>query len=605
MATEPLLAATRRSRGRAEAFARSLHSKLRSLSGSEAPETSDEADYDGDSGGGDNANANCHVRLCSSSSGDDIFFDMDLSPQSPEEEVSPSELHVLMVNSLNMATGIEEASEDTAEEAAEEEEEDSEVCPVSRSEEAEEAARSGTSPQSDCSSDYFDPESFEDARTDEVEEKPLLEGVVKVVTCNGFATDSANHLHSFAFTCAELLPTGTEAAASPPPQQNGEQPQHTERRHPWNRVNHRHKAGTPEALREIQNLPPEEDSDAEEKPVVSPSTRKAAVPLGKFVFEKSEEDKLQERAIEQIKQGKELPEEFKGGLCPGPLAEAAAAATVAEAEAETTAEVRVVEEETKAEEQGSEAGSEGTDSEGKTPRVRRCSSLKTGKTPPGTPGRKKIVRFADVLGLDLADVRTFLDEIPRVPSSAYSDLRGTEMAPVDAVPPIPQLALSFGAAPGRCLVAAFQQPGGQPDFLDRVRERQVCLENAIVRDPGLLSIAGTVRVRNLDFHKSVHVRYTTDGWRSFADLQASYVANSCDGFSDKFTFVLYAAHTMSVGQRLEFAVRFQCKGQQFWDANGGSNYAFECLPAASATGTCSMPMPIPSSPDDSSWRSFY
>ena len=33
---------------------------------------------------------------------------------------------------------------------------------------------------------------------------------------------------------------------------------------------------------------------------------------------------------------------------------------------------------------------------------RRCSSLKSGKTPPGTPGHKKIVRFADVLGLDLS-----------------------------------------------------------------------------------------------------------------------------------------------------------------------------------------------------------
>lgn len=62
------------------------------------------------------------------------------------------------------------------------------------------------------------------------------------------------------------------------------------------------------------------------------------------------------------------------------------------------------------------------DDDTKPQRVRRCSSLKTGKTPPGTPGRKKIVRFADVLGLDLADVKTFLDEIPTVPRSAYADL---------------------------------------------------------------------------------------------------------------------------------------------------------------------------------------
>jgi hypothetical protein len=62
---------------------------------------------------------------------------------------------------------------------------------------------------------------------------------------------------------------------------------------------------------------------------------------------------------------------------------------------------------------------ESSDSYSLPHRIQRSSSLKTGKTPPGTPGRKKIVRFADVLGLDLADVRTFLDEIPNVPTSAF------------------------------------------------------------------------------------------------------------------------------------------------------------------------------------------
>jgi len=56
------------------------------------------------------------------------------------------------------------------------------------------------------------------------------------------------------------------------------------------------------------------------------------------------------------------------------------------------------------------------------PVIRRCSSLKTCKTPPGNATCKKIVRFADALGLDLADVRTFLDEIPKIPNSAFNDL---------------------------------------------------------------------------------------------------------------------------------------------------------------------------------------
>ncbi|CAD1475078.1 unnamed protein product, partial [Heterotrigona itama] len=233
-------------------------------------------------------------------------------------------------------------------------------------------------------------------------------------------------------------------------------------------------------------------------------------------------------------------------------------------------------------------------------KIRRCSSLKTGKTPPGTPGRKKIVRFADVLGLDLADVRTFLDEIPKIPNSAYSDLIYDDIfqkdtSPLSTSPNTTQWGARYmesrrgsGFAPpsrkiDRTLVPLFEQPGGQPNFLDLVRERRVCLENVLIQDPLTLCIHGTVRVINLDFHKSVHIRYTLNSWRNFSDLQAIYVPNSCDGFSDKFSFVLYC-HTLPVGQRLEFAVRFQCKGEQYWDNNAGANYCFQCLPASSTVG---------------------
>ncbi|XP_053970999.1 glycogen-binding subunit 76A isoform X1 [Hylaeus volcanicus] len=228
-------------------------------------------------------------------------------------------------------------------------------------------------------------------------------------------------------------------------------------------------------------------------------------------------------------------------------------------------------------------------------KIRRCSSLKTGKTPPSTPGRKKIVRFADVLGLDLADVRTFLDEIPKIPNSAYSDLIyddsfQKDTSPVNSLPNtwnnLDSRRSSSAFSPrklDRTLVPLFQQPGGQANFLDLVRERRVCLENALVQDPVSFCIQGTVRVINLDFHKSVHIRYTLNSWRNFSDLQATYVPNSCDGFSDKFAFVLYC-HTLAVGQRLEFAVRFQCKGEQYWDNNAGANYCFQCLPASSPVG---------------------
>ncbi|XP_035908292.1 glycogen-binding subunit 76A-like [Anopheles stephensi] len=220
--------------------------------------------------------------------------------------------------------------------------------------------------------------------------------------------------------------------------------------------------------------------------------------------------------------------------------------------------------------------------ESKPQRIRRCSSLKTGKTPPGTPGRKKIVRFADVLGLDLTDVRTFMDEVPKVPQSAFEDLT---IAPA-AEQPMPEI-ISLGPKADRVLVPLFQQPGALPCFLDRVREKQVNLENAAVTDPITLTITGTVRVRNLDFHKSVYVRYTLDNWRSYADLQAVYAENSCDGFSDKFSFTLHG-NSVQVGQRIEMAIRFHCRGEQFWDNNYDTNYVFQCLPITQPTPMSSL-----------------
>lgn len=214
-------------------------------------------------------------------------------------------------------------------------------------------------------------------------------------------------------------------------------------------------------------------------------------------------------------------------------------------------------------------------------RVRRCSSLKTGKTPPGTPGRKKYVRFADVLGLDLADVKTFMDEIPVVPRSAYEDLLVTPDDDSDDVGINETDSSPFGGpSVQKILVPLFLQPGGVPGFLDLVREQSVCLENVMVTDPICLTISGTVRVRNLDFNKSVHVRYTLDSWQTYSDFQAMYIPNSCDGFSDKFSFTIFG-NSLQIGQRIEMAVRFSCKGDHFWDSNSGANYCFQCMPANS------------------------
>ncbi|XP_071521682.1 uncharacterized protein [Panulirus ornatus] len=213
-------------------------------------------------------------------------------------------------------------------------------------------------------------------------------------------------------------------------------------------------------------------------------------------------------------------------------------------------------------------------------RIKRSSSLKCGKTPPGTPGRKKIVRFADMLGLDLAAVRTFLGGgVPHVPRSAFWDLQVEKEAAVISSG-FSSMAAAL-AVPRRVLTPLFQQPGSQLNFLERVRNQRVVVENVEVGED--MSVRGIVRVLNLDFHKSVSVRYTFDHWRNFHEATATYVPGSYDGLTDRFSFLLWGSFLQDNGA-LVFCVRYQTLGQDFWDNNYGNDYVLQCYTTPGVPG---------------------
>ncbi|XP_070190227.1 uncharacterized protein [Littorina saxatilis] len=195
--------------------------------------------------------------------------------------------------------------------------------------------------------------------------------------------------------------------------------------------------------------------------------------------------------------------------------------------------------------------------------LRKSTSLKSSKTPPGTPRRKKVVRFADAMGLDLESVRHILnlESPPKIPASAMKDLQ-------------------FGMGEDRkgmgtkFIVETFQQPGADMGFRERVMCEKVALENALIVSG---SITGVVRVANISFHKSVRVRYTINGWATFHDISASYMVNSNDGSTDRFSFTIVPPYDFGPGSKLEFAVSFNANGSEFWDNNRGANYGFECF----------------------------
>ncbi|KAM9288629.1 protein phosphatase 1 regulatory subunit 3E [Morus bassanus] len=209
-----------------------------------------------------------------------------------------------------------------------------------------------------------------------------------------------------------------------------------------------------------------------------------------------------------------------------------------------------------------------------------------------SPSRRKTVRFADSLGLELTSVRHFCEaDLPRVPPPAApprpADLLKTRKPPaLGDLEPVP-----FGPP---LLEPLFPpQPGAGPGFAERVRQHKVRLEWVRAEPAGL---RGAVRVLNLAYEKAVSVRYTLDGWASCAEVPAAYQpAGPADGLTDRFAFLLPLPAAEAA---LEFAVRYRVAGAEYWDNNEGENYRLRGgrrVPPAAGP---------PQDPDSTAWIHF-
>ncbi|XP_074957407.1 protein phosphatase 1 regulatory subunit 3E-like [Phalacrocorax aristotelis] len=218
-----------------------------------------------------------------------------------------------------------------------------------------------------------------------------------------------------------------------------------------------------------------------------------------------------------------------------------------------------------------------------------------------SPSRRKTVRFADSLGLELTSVRHFCEaDLPQVPLPAplppqprSADLFKTRKPPVlgDLEPVL------FGPPPLLLEPLFPPQPGASPGFAERVRQHKVRLEWVRAEPAGL---RGAVRVLNLAYEKAVSVRYTLNRWASCAEVPAAYQpAGPADGLTDRFTFVLpLPVAAPGAEAALEFAVRYRVAGAEYWDNNEGKNYRLrggQRVPPAAGP---------PQDPDSTAWIHF-
>ncbi|XP_066991569.2 protein phosphatase 1 regulatory subunit 3B isoform X2 [Anabrus simplex] len=174
---------------------------------------------------------------------------------------------------------------------------------------------------------------------------------------------------------------------------------------------------------------------------------------------------------------------------------------------------------------------------------------------------KKKVVFADDKGLALTQVRVMTEPSNAPPAWSSQFLEQVTKG------------LSAEVAPEPWEVMFPQPASDYLDFRNRLDTENVSLENVIVRESDQV-VVGTVKVRNLAFHKEVLVRSSSDSWATHEDAHCTYVptitgASAAYSLYDKFSFRLTLPPR---SRRIEFCVCYRVEGVEYWDNNGGKNY---------------------------------
>ncbi|KAJ8921893.1 hypothetical protein NQ315_008526 [Exocentrus adspersus] len=143
------------------------------------------------------------------------------------------------------------------------------------------------------------------------------------------------------------------------------------------------------------------------------------------------------------------------------------------------------------------------------------SSCSSDEDPTSPTRLKKKVVFADDKGMSLTHVRVMTEPSNVPPLWSYRFLaqvtQGITADPIGHVEP---------------WEITFPQPASDyVDFRKRLDTEKVSLENVIVKELED-TIVGTVKVKNIAFHKEVIVRSSINDWKTYEDAFCLYVSNS-------------------------------------------------------------------------------
>ncbi|GMT04279.1 hypothetical protein PENTCL1PPCAC_26453, partial [Pristionchus entomophagus] len=195
--------------------------------------------------------------------------------------------------------------------------------------------------------------------------------------------------------------------------------------------------------------------------------------------------------------------------------------------------------------------------------VERSRSLHSAlKKAERTPDERKVVHFADSMGLDLVQVKCVFpynsSDEELLSSSLHYSLNPSGGKPTVSVPRLIPHSGSFNDArflqlhsPAWNVPKDYHQVNRE--LLQRTISNGICLKSSNVIG---MTFTATISVYNYSYHKQVFVRYSLDGWRSHIEIHARYISSHPQDNTDSFSFSIFLPHSMPVGAKCEFALRY-------------------------------------------------
>ncbi|VDD90086.1 unnamed protein product [Enterobius vermicularis] len=199
-------------------------------------------------------------------------------------------------------------------------------------------------------------------------------------------------------------------------------------------------------------------------------------------------------------------------------------------------------------------------------RCERSVSLSSALKKPNSRGDKKVVHFADSLGLDLVHILPFHQRAYITPVKPQEAIRKISTV---TPPSSTYLHLLFTTIGGY----AWEDTGVKNNrLIEKTFRNGICLKTVETRGT---NITGTIAVVNYEYAKEVYVRYTLDNWSSYIEVPAVYIYKKFADNIDMFSFSLFLPQMLPVGAKCEFCLRYRCGGRDYWDNNDTGNYVVE------------------------------